>query len=320
MTTSRITPHIETQSVIGLPVTALPFEGYVTNIIHWAHLRLSKVVCVANVHMLTEAHGDPWLASVLHQADLVTPDGMPLVWMLKILRKHSQDRAAGMDLLLSSCREASTAGIPVFFVGSEQSVLDRMRVRLRREFPDLLIGGMEPLPFGHLPLPEAAERPVIEQIRATRSGIVFVSLGCPKQEKWMHDHRGQIPAVMIGIGGVFPIYAGILSHAPRVMREAGLEWLYRLIQEPRRLWMRYARTIPPFIWMAGRQVWRTKFGSARSLPSVRRRARIETVPAIGSEVVVVGHRVISSRVAAGAVDKLASSPLTSSKLTSSDHS
>jgi N-acetylglucosaminyldiphosphoundecaprenol N-acetyl-beta-D-mannosaminyltransferase len=306
MTISRITLSLETQSVIGLPVTALPFEGYVENIIHWAHFRLSKVVCVANVHMLTEAQGDKDLATVLHQADLVTPDGMPLVWMLQILRQQSQDRAAGMDLLLASCREASKAGIPVFFVGAEQSVLDRMRVRLRREFPDLRIGGMESLPFGELPLPEAAERPVIEKIKASRSGIVFVSLGCPKQEKWMHEHREQIPAVMIGIGGVFPIYAGILSHAPRVMRDAGFEWLYRLIQEPRRLWMRYTRTIPPFIGLASLQLLRMYLGKGRSMRSARRRRRAETVPAIGTEVTVLGGRVIPTRVSVVSADKLPS--------------
>jgi N-acetylglucosaminyldiphosphoundecaprenol N-acetyl-beta-D-mannosaminyltransferase len=299
MKISRTTLSLETQSVIGLPVTALPFE--------------SKVVCVANVHMLTEAQGDEDLATVLHQANLVTPDGMPLVWMLKILRRQAQDRAAGMDLLLASCREASKAGIPVFFVGAEQSVLDRMRVRLRREFPDLRIGGMESLPFGDLPLPAAAERPIIEKIKASRSGIVFVSLGCPKQEKWMHEHREQIPAVMIGIGGVFPIYAGILSHAPRVIQDAGFEWLYRLIQEPRRLWMRYARTIPPFIGLASLQLLRMYWskglgqdlGKGRSRRSARRH-RAETVPAIGTEVKVLGDRVIPTRVSVVSADKLPS--------------
>ena len=279
MTTTRIAPPIETQSVIGLPVTALPFDKYVEHIIHWAYLRLSKVVCVANVHMLTEARADARLTDVLYQADLVTPDGMPLVWMLKLLRRQPQDRAAGMDLLISICREAAQARIPVFFVGSEQPVLDRMRCRLNRDFPDLIVGGMESLPFGELPLPPDEERPVIEKIKATRSGVVFVSLGCPKQEKWMADHRDEIPAVMVGIGGVFPIYAGILSHAPRFIREAGLEWLYRLIQEPGRLWMRYARTIPPFVWMAAEQIL-TSRGGRQARGS---RPRVQTVPLMGPD-------------------------------------
>ena len=302
MTTTRIAPPIETQSVIGLPVTALPFDEYVEHIIHWAYLRLSKVVCVANVHMLTEARADSRLTTVLHQADLVTPDGMPLVWMLKLLRGKPQDRAAGMDLLISICREAEQARIPVFFVGSEQVVLDRMRSRLSRDFPSLIIGGMESLPFGELPLPPDEERPVIEKIKATRSGVVFVSLGCPKQEKWMADHRGEIAAVMVGIGGVFPIYAGILSHAPRFMREAGLEWLYRLIQEPGRLWIRYARTIPPFVWMAAEQILTSRSGR----PARGSRPRTQTVPLIGPDFLT--HRAndrVNDRVDEGS-DKLTS--------------
>lgn len=254
MISTHISPQIETHNVIGLPVTALPFEGYVEAIIHWAHLRLSKVVCVANVHMLTEARSDAHLASVLYEADLVTPDGMPLVWMLQALRRRSQDRVAGMDLMLATCMQAERDGIPVFFVGSERKVLDRIQTRLQREFPRLLIGGMEPLPFGTLPLPEAQERVVLDKIRQSRSGVVFVSLGCPKQEKWMHDHRGLVPAVMVGIGGVFPIYAGLISHAPQWVQEAGFEWFYRLLQEPKRLWKRYATTIPPFLYWAGQQL------------------------------------------------------------------
>jgi len=257
---------IVTQNVIGLPVTALPFEGYIGCIMDWARLRLSKTVCVANVHMLIEATENPYLASVLKNADLVTPDGMPLVWMLRLLRRSHQDRAAGMDLLEHTCTAASEAGVPVFFVGSNQIILDRMRIRLVHEYPNLIIGGMEPLPFGSLPLSEEAERPVIEKIKTTQSGIVFVSLGCPKQEQWMEQHRVQIPAVMVGIGGVFPIYAGFHKHAPRFVQQAGLEWLYRLIQEPGRLWRRYARTIPPFLRLALQQLWTERY-LARPLTS-----------------------------------------------------
>ena len=266
---------IEAQSVIGFPITALPLDGYIDYIIYWASLNLSKIVCVANVHMLMEATKSRSLASVLRNADLVTPDGMPLVWMIRFLHRSKQERAPGMDLLEGTCKAASERGIPVFFVGSELRVLDRMRVRLQREFPQLIIGGMEPLPFGELPLPQSAESPVLEKIKASGSGIVFVSLGCPKQEKWMAQHQGQIQAVMVGIGGVFPIYAGLHKHAPKFIRESGFEWLYRLFQEPQRLWKRYAQTIPPFLWMAVNQVWhdrnRRVSKSAKPRPAVRLR-------------------------------------------------
>jgi N-acetylglucosaminyldiphosphoundecaprenol N-acetyl-beta-D-mannosaminyltransferase len=245
---------VNSQSVIGIPVSTLSLQGYIDRVISWGQSNLSKVVCVANVHMLVEATRSPSLANVLHHADLVTPDGMPLVWMMRLLSRTHQDRAPGMDLMQGTCQAAAAQGLPVFFVGSEQKVLDRMRSRLQKEFPNLIIGGMEPLPFGSLPLPQAEEAPIIEAIRKSGAGVVFVCLGCPKQEQWMAQHQGEIPAVMVGIGGVFSVYAGFHKHAPKFIRESGFEWLYRLIQEPQRLWKRYADTIPPFLWMAGKQL------------------------------------------------------------------
>jgi len=118
------------------------------------------------------------------------------------------------------------------------------------------VAGMQPLPF-HSPTAEE-DRQVVAQINHSQAGVVFVSLGCPKQEVWMHQHRDRIEAVMVGLGGVFPIYAGILKRAPDWMRAAGLEWLFRLRQEPRRLWKRYATTIPPFVYLSVKQVVTTR--------------------------------------------------------------
>jgi N-acetylglucosaminyldiphosphoundecaprenol N-acetyl-beta-D-mannosaminyltransferase len=243
---------IPAQSVIGFPVTALLFDQQISVILKWAKSRISKVVCVANVHMLTEASWDPALASVLYNADVVTPDGMPLVWMVRLLGRYSQDRVAGMDIMMSLCDLAPSQNISVFFLGSEAEILDNMRSRFEREFPDLNIAGMEPLPFR--PLTPAEDAAVIQKIHDSGAGIVFVSLGCPKQEFWMGQHKSRIQAVMIGVGGVFPIYAGIHKRAPHFIRESGLEWLYRLAQEPRRLWGRYRKTIPPFLWLACKQL------------------------------------------------------------------
>jgi N-acetylglucosaminyldiphosphoundecaprenol N-acetyl-beta-D-mannosaminyltransferase len=247
---------IPAQSVIGFPVTALPFDQQIAVIMKWARSRLSKVVCVANVHMLTEASWDSALASVLHDADLVTPDGMPLVWMVRLLGYYQQDRVAGMDILLSVCELAPAEKISIFFLGSEAPILASMRVRLMREFPNLTIAGMEPLPFR--PLTPAEDAAIVQKIHDSGAGIVFVSLGCPKQEFWMGQHKRKLDAVMIGIGGVFPIYAGIYKRAPYFIRESGLEWLYRLVQEPRRLWGRYSKTIPPFLWLACKQLLRSQ--------------------------------------------------------------
>lgn len=240
------------QSVIGFPVTAVPFDHQIELILKWAKRRISKVVCLANVHMLMEAHRNPQFAAVLSSADLVTPDGMPLVWLMNLLGVWRQNRVAGMDILLALCHQVSAKRISVFFVGSERETLDRMKARLQQEFPQLQIVGMEPLPFRPLDSEEDAD--IIEKINSSEAGIVFVSLGCPKQEIWMSEHYGKINTVMLGLGGVFPVYAGLHKWAPLWVRKLGLEWLYRLVQEPRRLWKRYYQTIPPFVYLALKQL------------------------------------------------------------------
>jgi N-acetylglucosaminyldiphosphoundecaprenol N-acetyl-beta-D-mannosaminyltransferase len=238
--------------VAGIPVTALPLQTQIHTILQWAVNRSSRFVCVANTHMLVEAYKEACFEQVLNSADLITPDGMPLVWMMKLLGVSAQDRVAGMDILLGLCQQAPAQNIPVFFLGSQSKILNQMRQRLSIDFPQLTIAGMEPLPFGNKALEEDAA--LIRRINNSGARIVFVCLGCPKQEYWMAKHRYKIHAVMIGLGGVFPIYAGIHRHAPKIFRVAGLEWLYRLVQEPRRLWKRYATTIPIFIWLALKQL------------------------------------------------------------------
>jgi N-acetylglucosaminyldiphosphoundecaprenol N-acetyl-beta-D-mannosaminyltransferase len=243
------------QTVIGFPVTALPFNAQIDLISRWARHRISKAVCVANVHMLIEAHSNSDFASVLEKADLVTPDGMPLVWLMKLSGIHQQDRVAGMDILIALCERLSAEKISLFFLGSEEQVLDRIQQRLNQEFPNLRIAGMEPLPFR--PLTPEEDEAIIQKINESGAGVVLVSLGCPKQELWINEHLGKVQAVMIGLGGVFPVYAGLYKWAPLWIRKIGLEWLYRLVQEPRRLWKRYYETIPPFIYLALKQLLTT---------------------------------------------------------------
>lgn len=243
---------VPTQKVLDFPITALTFENQIQTILKWAIARESKTVCVANVHMLMEAHWNPEFARVLKKADVVTPDGMPLVWMMRRMGARSQDRVAGMDILQRLCQLAQRQNVSVFFLGSQTEILAKMRQRLEQEFPNLKIAAMEALPFR--PLTEAEDADLIKKINKSGAGLVFVSLGCPKQENWMAQHKGKIQAVMIGVGGVFPVYAGIHKRAPRLIRELGFEWLYRWIQEPRRLWSRYMTTIPPFMWLATKQL------------------------------------------------------------------
>ncbi|MDF5708001.1 MAG: WecB/TagA/CpsF family glycosyltransferase [Nostoc sp. S4] len=243
---------LPTQKVLDFPITALRFDDQVQTILKWASQRESKSVYVANVHMLIEAHWNPEFASLLRNADIVTPDGMPLVWMMRKMGSPYQDRVAGMDIFLALCQLSQIENLSIFFLGSQLEILSRMEKRLEREFPQMKIAAMEPLPFR--PLTEGEDEALIQKINSSGANAVLVSLGCPKQENWIAQHKGKIQAVMIGLGGVFPVYAGIHKRAPRIIRDLGLEWLYRWIQEPRRLCGRYSKTIPLFIWLATKQL------------------------------------------------------------------
>lgn len=243
---------LPTQSVLDFPITALRFDDQIQTILKWAKANESRTVCVANVHMLMEAYWNPEFANVLKNADIVTPDGMPLVWMMRLLGARHQNRVAGMDIFVALCQSAQTLNLSVFCLGSQTEILSMMREKLKEQFPNLKIAAMEPLPFR--PLTRDEDEALVKKINSSGAGLVMVSLGCPKQESWMAQHQGRIQAVTIGVGGVFPVYAGIHKRAPRLVRELGLEWLYRFIQEPRRLWRRYAQTIPPFIWLAFKQL------------------------------------------------------------------
>lgn len=251
-----ISKNLIHESVLGFPIAVNSFAEQVDLIMQWGQQRLSRVICVANVHMLMEARWNDTFAKVLHHADLLTPDGMPLVWTLNLLRKATHDRVAGMYILKEVCRQSSLSGLSVYFLGTDEDTLDKIRQRLAVDYPKLKVAGMQPLPFRPLTAEEDVQ--VVQSISDSHAGIVFVALGCPKQELWMHQHRSKIKATMVGIGGVFPIYAGIKKQAPIWVQTSGLEWLYRLIQEPGRLWQRYFKTIPPFIYLSAKQVFFTR--------------------------------------------------------------
>lgn len=250
LTVANEPPYLD---IIGSQVSTAPFDVLIGRILGWAREHKSRFVCVANTHMLVGAYQEPSFSEVLNSADLVTPDGMPLVWMLKLMRVQTQDRVSGLDLMRALCQQASEENISVFFLGSMSAILQNMRSRLEKEFPDLLIAAMEPLPFR--PLTSEEDQALIQRVNASGAGLVMIALGCPKQECWMAEHKNRIKSVMIGLGGAFPVYAGLHRRAPGWIRQIGLEWLIRLIQEPRRLWRRYATTIPIFTYLAFKQIF-----------------------------------------------------------------
>lgn len=238
-------PAVPSSPVIGVEVTALSFEETVERVVVMAKDSTpGRFVCVANVHMLVEARQRPAFRTVLEAADLVTPDGMPLVWMMRRGGRPRQERVAGMDLLPAICVRAAEDGVPVFFLGATEEVLDRMKSRFGQEIPQLKVAGMFAPPFR--PLTHIENRALVDRINRSGARILLIALGCPKQEEWMYNNR-EIRPVMIGLGAAFGVYAGLQRRAPAAMQRSGLEWLFRLSQEPKRLWKRYLVTNARFL-------------------------------------------------------------------------
>lgn len=268
-----IEESMPTQAVTGFPISTLSFDAQVNAIVEWAKYRRSRVVCVSNVHMLMEGHWNKAFEQVLLTADLLTPDGMPLVWMTSLMSGKSQDRVAGMELMLALCKQAQEKRVSLFLFGSTNETLVQIQQHLSEDFPSLQIAGTLSPPFR--PLSEAENKAIARKINQSGAGLVFVSLGCPKQERWMSLQRGQVRAVMVGLGGAFPVYAGNKRWAPSWVRRHGLEWCYRLTQDPRRLWKRYASTIPPFVGLALIQVVKVGLGLRHSnAPRTKNRQNI----------------------------------------------
>ncbi|WP_342643432.1 WecB/TagA/CpsF family glycosyltransferase [Rhodoligotrophos ferricapiens] len=241
--------------VVGMRVDPDNLEQVTEKVIQWAQRRESRYVCVANVHMAIEAHRNQDFGDIVQRADLATADGMPLVWMLRFLGERDKQRVPGREQVLALCREAAARGIPIGLFGGTSEVLLRLQQTLESLFPGLQIAFSASPPFRQLSLAEEAE--YIDQINSSGVGVLFVGLGCPKQEVWMARQKGRVHAVMIGVGAAFDFIAGVKPVAPSVVQSLGLEWLHRLVHEPTRLWRRYLTTNTIFIFLAARQIMET---------------------------------------------------------------
>lgn len=241
-------PLRHTMPVLGTPIDVADWDTVLARIDAWGQARESRYVCICNVHSVVTASQQPELARVLAQADMATPDGAPVAWMLRRLGASNQQRINGPDLMLRYCSVAERSGTAIYLYGNTVSTLARLGTELRRHFPALRIAGSASPPFR--PLSEAESDAQVRAINDSGAGVVFVSLGCPKQELWMAAQRGRVQAVTVGVGAAFDFHAGTLRRAPVWMRSNGLEWLYRLCSEPRRLWRRYLVTNTLFILRA----------------------------------------------------------------------
>jgi N-acetylglucosaminyldiphosphoundecaprenol N-acetyl-beta-D-mannosaminyltransferase len=249
-------PQRKTVPVIGTPIDAVDWDTALARIDEWGLKNDSRYVCICNVHSLVTARQQPAFARALAQADMTTPDGAPVAWMLRRLGMAGQERINGPDLMLRYCERAQRSGVAIFLYGSTAEMLMALQSELRRRFPALRIAGSHAPPFR--PPTPAETQSEIDQINGSGAGVVFVSLGCPKQEMWMAERSGHIRAVTIGVGAAFAFHAGITRRAPAWMHSAGLEWLHRLAQEPRRLWRRYLVTNSVFIVQAAIQLLQGK--------------------------------------------------------------
>ncbi|MGZ8619218.1 MAG: WecB/TagA/CpsF family glycosyltransferase [Actinomycetota bacterium] len=208
-----------------------------------------------------ESHDDAGFRDVMNAADLVTPDGMPLVWGLRMLGIPQATRVYGPDLTPLVLKAAAEAGIPVGFYGGTDEVLDDLEKWTVDHAAGVQIVYRESPPF-RPPNAEERER-TVAAINDSGARIVFVGLGCPKQERWMAEQRGSVRAVMLGVGAAFDFLTGRKRQAPGWMQRAGLEWLFRFVTEPGRLWRRYLKHNPRFVLLFGRQVLAQKLGMHR---------------------------------------------------------
>ncbi len=242
--------------VVGIPFDVVDWTQSLGRVQEWATRRESHYVCICNVHSVVTASQDDDFFRVISEADMATPDGAPVAWMLRKIGYSKQQRINGPDFMWRYCELAASRDESIYLYGGMQGTLDLLQMRLRAAFPGLVIAGAYSPPYRDLSVDE--DYSAVEAINASGAGTVWVSLGCPKQELWMAAHRGRINAVMIGVGAAFDYHAGTIRRAPQWMQNAGLEWFYRLASEPGRLWKRYLVTNTLFIFGATKQLIRHK--------------------------------------------------------------
>jgi N-acetylglucosaminyldiphosphoundecaprenol N-acetyl-beta-D-mannosaminyltransferase len=244
-----------TARVLGVDVGAITMSEALEQIEAWIAKGSRKYVCIASVHGVIESQDDVRLREIFNHAGLVTPDGMPLVWMSHALGHKRTERVYGPDLMRALSAVSAARGYRQFYYGGGKGVAEQLSRALTRDYPGLQVVGHHSPPFCE---PTAEEdRQVISEINAVRPDIVWVGLSTPKQEYWMAAHLGRIDApVMIGVGAAFDFVPGLKPQAPLWMQRRGLEWLFRLATEPRRLSRRYLSIVPRFLALAGRQLAR----------------------------------------------------------------
>jgi len=250
---ARAPAAVRTRGLLDVPVAMVDYAGAIEVMDDLVASRAPGYVCAAPVHALMEARRDPEMRAALHGATLVVPDGMPLVWASNLLGERLDDRVYGPELMLRYSDRCAERGHRVWLYGGrDQGSLVQLALSMRRRHPGIqIVGGYSP-PFR--PLRPDEEHAVARQINGAEPDVLWVGIGVPKQEKWMARMRERLDVpVMCGVGAAFDFHAGRISMAPRWMQRHGLEWIYRTVQEPKRLLPRYMYTNPGFVAAFARQ-------------------------------------------------------------------
>tara|TARA_B110000037_G_C17076382_1_gene488037 strand:+ start:724 stop:1557 length:834 start_codon:yes stop_codon:yes gene_type:complete len=246
------TGNVSESEILGVPIANLDYKGTVDKIVEWGENRENRYVCVSNVHSLTSSMWTPDLRDSLMHGDLNTADGVPLVWMQRMLGVSKASRVYGPTLMLHLLERCCRDGLKVAFYGGHSDRLPLLLENMKKRFPGLDIAEVISPPFRELTPSEDLE--YTQRLSNSGAHVVLVGIGCPKQENWMRSHTHRIKGVLIGVGAAFDFHAGVVPQAPPRLQKVGLEWAYRLYCEPRRLFKWYITTNPVFVVMAALQI------------------------------------------------------------------
>ncbi len=258
MNTAVANPSVASFRLLGVRVHAVQIPDAVSQMREWIEQKQGcHYVAVTGMHGVMEAQHDPAFKQILNSAGLVVSDGMPLVWAGRRYGYPMKRRVYGPELMLTFCEQTANQGYRHYFYGGAEGVPEALAESLTRQFPGLRVAGCYSPPFR--PVTEEEDREIVARINASGADIVWVGLSTPKQEKWMHAHRDKLRVpVLMGVGAAFDLNTGRLTQAPAWMREHGMEWFFRLVMEPRRLWRRYLVLGPKFAWNVSLEMLKLK--------------------------------------------------------------
>lgn len=248
------------QKILKMKVDITDLELAVNKVLNMIGFNYGTYVCVSNVHMCVESFTCTDFSKIVNNADLVIPDGKPISWAQKLLGNNTAKQVRGQDIMNTLCSMSYENNLKIgLYGGSSEHLINKVKSNLNASYPGVLVEYSFSPPFRNLTPEEDLK--IVNDINSSQIDILFVGLGCPKQERWMAEHKDKLSCVMIGVGAAFDFLAGEKKYAPRWIQRIGMEWVFRLLCEPGRLWKRYFTTNPVFLWHFTKQFLRYKLSS-----------------------------------------------------------